>query len=481
MLDEATSALDSETEMNVQKALSNPAAPRTTIIIAHRLSTIRNADKIIVLEKGKVAEQGTHASLIEKDGVYSRLVQAQTVDVPHEDEHKEWEDWDGEGVLSEKHGIVAGDGDSVSTIYEEASKNPSLLTMAKFVMSLNLKELHIILLGLAASILAGFEEPASAILFGKAIISISLPNEGNLVRKQAGFWSLMFLTIAVIECLVFVIQGVAFAYCSERLVHRARNRALDAILHQDIIFFDKRENSAGVLAGFLSVEATALAGISGASLGTILIAVSTLISAIAVACAFGWKLGLVCSSLIPVLVGCGFFCITLAGRFEQQIEEFNNASASYASEAVSAIHTVAALTRETQVHEHFERSLDAVSQQALRANLKTSAAYALSQSLLYACMGLGFWYGGRLIISGEYSTMQFIVSYSAVIAGAFSAGLVCGSYPATHCNSSSSHLSSSSLQSPCSPESPSSPQSPSSLQYPDASFELTALALLESL
>ncbi|OBT71595.1 hypothetical protein VF21_09533 [Pseudogymnoascus sp. 05NY08] len=425
ILDEATSALDSETERKVQQALSNPLAPRTTIIIAHRLSTIRNADNIIVLEKGKVAEQGTHDSLMQQNGTYSHLVKAQTNETPPEEVH---EGWDDEGALAEKYsGDVADERDSSSTFRgEEGKSNQSLFAMAKFVTSLNLKEFHIILLGLMASILAGFEEPVSAILFGKAIISIShpLPSEGNLVRKQAGFWSLMFLTLALVQCLVFIIQGVAFAYCSERLVHRARDRALDAILHQDISFFDKKENGAGVLASFLSVEATALAGISGATLGTILVAVSTLISSVAVACAFGWKLGLVCSSLIPVLVACGFLCIKLAGRFEQQTEEFNNASANYASEAVSAIHTVAALAREQEVLEYFKQSLDSVSQLALTANLRTSVVYALSQSLLYACMGLGFWYGGRLIISGEYTTLQFIVSYSAVIAGAFSAGLV---------------------------------------------------------
>ncbi|PTB36092.1 hypothetical protein M441DRAFT_73462 [Trichoderma asperellum CBS 433.97] len=253
-------------------------------------------------------------------------------------------------------------------------------------------------------------EQASAILFGKAVVSISgpLPSEAKNVRSSAGFWSLMFLTLALVQCTVFIIQGIAFAYCSERLIHRARSRALGAILHQDISFFDQKENTAGALATFLSVNATALAGISGATLGTILIAVSTLISAIAVGCAFGWKLGLVCSSLIPVL----------------QRDLYNRASAGYASEAISAIHTVAALTRENDVSRHFKKSLSESAKQSLKANIKTSLMYTLAQSLLYACMGLGFWYGGRLIVHGEYSTFQFIVAYSAVIAGAFSAGLV---------------------------------------------------------
>ncbi len=73
LLDEATSALDNESERAVQAALKQLQQGRTTIVVAHRLSTIVDADQIIVLEHGKVVEQGTHAALLEKQGVYARL------------------------------------------------------------------------------------------------------------------------------------------------------------------------------------------------------------------------------------------------------------------------------------------------------------------------------------------------------------------------------------------------------------------------
>ena len=77
VLDEATSALDTKSEKLVQVALNNMMQNRTSLVIAHRLSTIQNADKIVVMEAGKIIEQGNHHSLIEKKGVYANLVNMQ--------------------------------------------------------------------------------------------------------------------------------------------------------------------------------------------------------------------------------------------------------------------------------------------------------------------------------------------------------------------------------------------------------------------
>jgi len=77
ILDEATSALDTESETMVQKALANLMKNRTTFVIAHRLSTIRDAHKIVVLDAGRVQAMGTHAELLQQNGLYRRLYEMQ--------------------------------------------------------------------------------------------------------------------------------------------------------------------------------------------------------------------------------------------------------------------------------------------------------------------------------------------------------------------------------------------------------------------
>lgn len=89
ILDEATSALDTESERRIQAALDEVIRGRTTIVIAHRLSTIEKADKIVVMEKGRIVEQGTHTELLELNGYYAKLHAMQFKDIGERYEHSD--------------------------------------------------------------------------------------------------------------------------------------------------------------------------------------------------------------------------------------------------------------------------------------------------------------------------------------------------------------------------------------------------------
>ena len=452
LLDEATSALDTKSEGVVQAALDKAAQGRTTIVIAHRLSTIKTADNIVVMSEGRIVEQGTHDELLEKKSAYYSLVEAQRIveekesqNTNNEEKLNEIEAETSKTVSSGQSGALEGDPDdekigtkldrtttskSISSVLlQEKSKQPnsqySLWTLIKVVGAFNRSEVWLMLIGLFWSIIAGGGNPTQAVFFAKSIVALSLPPSmyGKL-RHDANFWSLMYLMLALTQILAWSGQGIAFAICSERLVHRARSQAFRAMLRQEIAFFDKEENSAGALTSFLSTETTHLAGMSGSTLGTILVVTTTLVAALTVSCAIGWKLALVCTSTIPILLGCGFFRIRMLARFQARSKKAYEGSASYACEATAAIRTVASLTREDDVWEHYHQSLVVQGKESLVSILKSSVLYAASQSFMFLCIALGFWYGGTLIASGEFTMFQFFLCFSSIIFGAQSAGTI---------------------------------------------------------
>ncbi|KAF4983113.1 hypothetical protein FZEAL_1407 [Fusarium zealandicum] len=452
LLDEATSALDTKSEGVVQAALENAAEGRTTITIAHRLSTIRDAHNIVVMTEGQIVEQGSHNDLLEKRGAYYNLVSAQNIAAAEEMTAEEQAAIDEEEenlirkmTTDKQAGIIADPEDDIAAKMNrtatsksasslalqghkaEAEQKYGLWILIKLIASFNKSEWTLMVAGLFFSAICGGGNPTQAVFFAKQIVTLSQPitdDNRHQVKKDSDFWSAMYLMLAFVQLIAFIIQGVLFAKCSERLVHRVRDRAFRTILRQDVSFFDRDENTAGALTSFLSTETTHVAGLSGVTLGTLLMVSTTLISAMVMSLAVGWKLSLVCISTIPVLLGCGFFRFWMLAHFQRRSKAAYDSSATFASEAISSMRTVAALTREEDVLQQYKNSLAAQQRSSLISVLKSSLLYAASQSLLFACFALGFWYGGTLIGKMEYTMFQFFLCFMAVIFGAQSAGTI---------------------------------------------------------
>lgn len=455
LLDEATSALDTKSEGVVQRALDVAAIGRTTIVIAHRLSTIRDADNIVVMKDGHIVEQGTHDALLETNGAYAALVAAQRLQRNHEDEAGA-ESMDEkiagateaelDRIATQKSGTSASNetdpadkrlalGRTTSTRSvsskklaekgKDANTKYSLWTLIKFIASFNKGEWYYMCLGLFFNIIAGAGQPVQGIFFAKAIVSLSQPLQFRAqIRSDINFWSLMYLMLGFVQLISMWIQGISLAICSERLVRRARDQAFRHFLRQDIAYFDQDENSTGALTSFLSTEATHLSALSGATLGVILSCSSTIIIAIVVSLAIGWKLALVCMCGLPVILGTGYLRFKILAKFTATAQSAYKKSAGYACEHTNAIRTVASLTIEDKIYQAYRGQLDAQIKESLKSNLKNSTFYAASQSLMFLAIALGFWYGGTLITSGEYTLFQFFLVYSEIIFGTQSAGTV---------------------------------------------------------
>ena len=427
LLDEATAALDTKSESLVQDALDRAAKGRTTIVIAHRLSTVKKADKIVVMAKGEIVETGTHESLIRADGVYASLVQAQELTQkaqPGKRLSGNIENEKASEVEGEKPALMRTVTSAPSIVAKKDEKEELYGTWAlvKFAWEMNTGEHKTMALGLIFSFLAGCNPAIQAIFLGNSINSLLSPGT-SLGGYNVNFWCWMFFMLGLVIGSFYWAQGMTLSKGSARLIGNVRQRAFAAMLRQDMEFFDGETVTSGALASFLSSEANRLAGLSGATLGTIVSSAASIFVAIIVGCSFGWKLALVCTSTIPLMLACGYFRFYALIRMEKRNKETSEA-ASFACEAASSIRTVASLSLEQHLLREYHEKLGKQAAGNVVFNNISASLYATSQGLSMLIFALVFWYGGRLLLAQEYTVLQFFIVYSAIINGAQSAGAI---------------------------------------------------------
>ena len=439
LLDEATSALDTDSENEVQAALMEMARDRTTISIAHRLSTVRDADSIAVVSDGRVHEQGTHHELLEQNGIYKRLVDAQSVggdrmdplagnrgaDGSTEDDLKMTRTATTQSAKSRETG-KDGTADLEAGPEGDSKSKPSVWKLIRFGYRMNLPERWLLLLGCVLSVISGAVQPATAVLFAKSILALATPPGYG---RGVNFWAAMYLMMAFVAFFSLAGRGAAFGKCSAALSRRLRLNLFAFILSRETAWFDRSENSAGMLSSLLSTEPENVAGVSGATLGALVDGAVTLFGGCILALVLGWKLALVCISLVPVLMVSGFLNVVMIGRFQEQAKKVFEESASFASELIAGIRTVASFSREDYVWGLYHQQLYDAEKKGLRWVLVSSFWYAASQAVQYLIFALVFWYGGKLVSSGEYGPEQFFIVLTAVIFGAQSAAQFFGFAP----------------------------------------------------
>ncbi|KAK9368869.1 P-loop containing nucleoside triphosphate hydrolase protein [Lipomyces kononenkoae] len=449
LLDEATSALDTKSEGVVQDALDKAARNRTTIVIAHRLSTIRDASMIVVMSRGAIVEMGTHNELLDKKGEYYGLVEAQQIDKLNEEKRA--------ALLGQAEAAVDDDEKLIEMVQFPADAaedlkliktktNASVRSISSLVLAerpsrveesyslwqlivsifkFSKPEHHWMAIGGISAFINGIGYPVTSVFYANCIAAFQQNStDPNLMRATVDRFAALFFMMAFVEGMAFVVTNGSLAYVAQRLVRRIRYTSFRQILRQDIAFFDRDENSTGALTATLSRDAQSVEGLSGATLGQILNAAVNVVAGLVLAFSVAPKIAIVCAACVPVLIGCGFFRFAMQARFEEQIKKTHAKSAAQACEAAAAIRTVVSLTREDDVWNVYHEALEEQIKVARPATNKSAILFGLSQGMGFFIMGLAFWWGSRFLRSGEYSTIQFFITFVSMIMGAQAAGIV---------------------------------------------------------
>lgn len=276
----------------MQRALDAASANRTTIVIAHRLSTIRNADKIVVMHKGDLVEQGTHHELLARNGIYAELVRKQEVATEDQGEaHYEQVDLHEaqaqEKVLFEQYQDASVSEEDVSGPFQGVRPSDTYVSVASSVDAYEMKRLrekaelkqkrhqrtpirkiisqlrpewYLLAIGGCGALIAGAVKPCLGYVVMRTIFALMMPDEDDTSTSTNGsvsganLWVLLFVVIGIGAFIGNCLMTGAFEIAGERYTQRFRAAIFHAFLRQEIGYFDHEENNLGALTSRLDID-----------------------------------------------------------------------------------------------------------------------------------------------------------------------------------------------------------------------------------
>lgn len=320
LLDEATSALDSKSEKLVQEALDKASQGRTTIVIAHRLSTIKNADKIVVLEKGSIIEQGSHQELMALGGAYFNLAKTQTSCpvVPIQ---------------------------QISSV--DGSANKEMVTSRLQIEDDMVKYgfLDIFKMNLGYNLIGGIGAVVLGLMFFILFLSF-----GNSFEN----FSLLFL-VAILAGVVQAACLFGFGIGATKLSTSLRLNLFKSILDQEPGWFDS--NPVGLLVGTSSLIPHRVAIFTGTAVGSF---ISSLVNILTTACIgfyLDWRVTSFMLTFFPICIGLGLWSTYTTDMYKAQSKLASQESMVVACENTAQMRTVASLTKEDSAFLDYQTKL----------------------------------------------------------------------------------------------------------------------------
>ncbi|NXI76455.1 ABCBB protein, partial [Rhipidura dahli] len=452
LLDMATSALDNESEAIVQEALHKARLGRTAISIAHRLSAVKAADVIVGFEHGRAVERGTHEELLKRKGVYFMLVTLQSKGdtAPNTEETETAEnnvvEPNLENVQSFSRGSYraslraslrqrsrsqlsnvvpdppfavilapAQEKEKIQdeSVVEEDAKPVPFTRILKY----NASEWPYLVLGSLAAAVNGAVNPLYALLFSQILGTFSILDEENQ-KNQINGVCVLFVLVGVLSFFTQFLQGYTFAKSGELLTRRLRKIGFQAMLGQDIGWFDDRKNSPGALTTRLATDASQVQGATGSQIGMMVNAFTNIGVAMIIAFYFSWKLSLVIMCFLPFLALSGAVQAKMLTGFASQDKKALEATGRIASEALSNIRTVAGIGKEKMFINNFEKHLDMPYRAAIKKAHVYGLCFGFAQSIVFIANSVSYRYGGFLVdTEGLHYSFVFRVISAIVTSG----------------------------------------------------------------
>ncbi|CAN4104073.1 unnamed protein product [Withania somnifera] len=424
LLDEATSALDSQSERVVQEALDHASMGRTAIIIAHRLSTIRMANRIVVLQQGRVIESGTHDELMQmtdgEGGEYYKMVQLQqlttlndVINTPNQKTGGRSSYRKGTNPQSPFSMISSAAATPVmypfspafsrsspfsapySIQYEESYDSyddyftkeaypaPSQLRL----LQMNAPEWGRALLGCIGAIGSGAVQPINAYCVG-AVISVYFRPDKSSIQSHARVYSFVFIGIAML-----LAKPMTF----------------------EIKWFDQNENTSAAICARLSTEANMARSLVGDRMSLIAQAFFAATFAYTLGLFLTWKLALVMMAAQPLLIGSFYARTVLMKSMSVKAQKTQREGSQLASEAVLNHRTITAFSSPKRIVRLFRDTLEGPRKESIRQSWYVGVGLCSSQFLAAASTALAYWYGGKLLSQGEISPEKLFQAFLALL------------------------------------------------------------------
>nr|ACF22787.1 MDR-like ABC transporter [Brachypodium distachyon] len=375
LLDEATSALDSESEKLVQDALDRAMRGRTVILIAHRMSTIINADKIVVVENGGVAQSGTHEELLKKSTFYSSVCNMQNLEKKSGKSEERFTDHgeaDQETGTYKEQSFAAHEQEKKPKPTSEQPKQGTRKRMSAFnrifLGTLKLAPAKV-LLGSTAAAVSGISRP----LFAFYIITVGMTYLDPDAKRKVTKYSITLFLVGISTFFSNIFQHYIYGLVGERAMNNLREALFTAVLRNEMGWFEKPKNSVGFLTSRVVSDTSMIKTIISERMAIIVQCISSILIATGLSTGVNWRMGLVSWAMMPCHFIAGLVQVRSAKGFATDTSKSHRKLISLTSEAVSNIRTVASFVQEEEIL----RKADLALQEPMRISRIESVKYGV--------------------------------------------------------------------------------------------------------